>query len=343
MPLSSGRGRSGFSSGASRQEQPPSGPASRSNGQTCPHNLTVPFSWPLLSRLALLLAIFLTACTAHASPPPPVNPVSSATLNSAALDATAGAIERATRQAQATLDFEATATQAASQTRQAYQLTRSAIKTAAIRPAQATLSALPEAGLAFAEVFGDNQAGWREGHFSDEKMTGDLSIADGQYTWQIDPRDDVLLTSWPAAGKSYADFQALAEASGDPQSGAFTLGIVFRQQDERNFYYFGVSNSGNPRFNVVRDGQNDETLFDEIPAYNSTEPVILRVYTLGSYFIFLVNGQIVGATSDARYPSGRLGLGVEAFQQGSSVAVYFRSFEVRAPETSGMPRTNSTP
>jgi len=282
----------------------------------------------------ILLTLLLTACTIapSQSPTPALPPSPSLPPNAADRDATAGAIERVTRQAQLTLEAHATQTQSYLQTWQAFDATttaRHATQTATIQQAQATVQAWPQWPLAFVDIFGENRYRWRAGSYADDILSYNLALGNGQYTWQVDSREDIILTAWPDSETTCADFHALAEGWFDPDSGATLFGIVFRQQDEQNFYFFGLSNGGTPRFTVVQNGGRDSILYDEVSDYEGA--VRLEVYARGSQLILLVNGRVVGVANDRRYPGGRVGLGAQAFQQGSEIKVFFRLFEVHTP------------
>jgi hypothetical protein len=290
-----------------------------------------PGSWRFATLL--ILGFLLAGCQASTATLTSALPVPAfSTPNAAERDATAGVIERLTRQALSTLEAQATGTQSAVKSEQAFLATRDAhhaAQTAAIQAARATVQAWPQWPLAFADIFRTNQNRWREGTSSDDILTYHLSLRDGHYTWQIDSREDYTLTAWPAGLEVVADFHALAEGWFDPKSGAATLGIVFRQQDEQNFYYFGLANSETPRFVIVQNGGCDSVLFDEIP--RTDEVHRLEVYAQASQFIFLVDNRVVGFANDHRFPVGRVGLGAQAFQQGGWISVEFRNFDLHTP------------
>ncbi len=269
-------------------------------------------------------------------------PTPTPTISAAQIDATAGAEARATRQAQAALDADATATAQAIQEATATagaQATEEAIANAtATAEAQATATAV---GLIldsqqtwrvrFSDPFDDNRNGWHTGDIKESSLTAKRRIAKGQYVWNITSQHDIFWSTWPDRGKTFGDFYASVEGQVLKGGAVPSYGLVFRLGDENDFYYFGINDDGNYRFDVYEGGQTTG-----LPIVYGTDAIHaggvnrLAVSASGPHFILLVNDQVVGVFDDDLFASGAIGLGMTAYEQGGEASVAFDNFEVRA-------------
>jgi hypothetical protein len=57
----------------------------------------------------------------------------------------------------------------------------------------------------------------------------------------------------------------------------------------------------------------------------------LAVSATGSQFILLIDDQVAQVVEDKRFAAGKIGLGMDAFQQGGPAEVIFDNLEIRAP------------
>jgi len=278
------------------------------------------------------------------TPPPPERQVEgpAPTLSAAQVDATSGAISRATAAVQATRDAQATAaekakqdataTAAAEATKQAArQATRTAEAEATATAASLILASQKAWPVALSDSFDDNRNSWHTGSIRQTGFNAQRRLADGQYSWNITSQHDIFWSTWPDRGQTFADFYASVDGH-STRDGAPTYGLIFRLVDENNFYYFGLNDDGYYHFDVYEDGDNVS-----LPIVFGAEAARrggvnrLAVSASGSHFILLVNDQVVGAMGDDRFGEGEIGLGMTAYEQGGEASVVFDNFEVHAP------------
>ena len=278
------------------------------------------------------------------TPPPPERQVEgpAPTLSAAQVDATSGAISRATAAVQATRAAQATATEKANQdttaTAAAEATEQAAREATATAEAQATataasliLASQKAWPVAFSDSFDDNRNGWHRGDIKQTSFTAQRRLSDGQYFWSITSQHDIFWSTWPDRGQTFGDFYASVDGQ-STADGAPTYGLIFRLVDENNFYYFGLDDDGYYHFDVYENGDNVS-----LPIVFSTEAARrgavnrLAVSATGSNFILLVNDQVVGAMGDDRFGEGETGLGMTAYEQGGEASVVFDNLEVRAP------------
>lgn len=101
-----------------------------------------------------------------------------------------------------------------------------------------------------------------------------------------------------------------------PLGGAY--GLILRQHDSSNFYYFGLSSEGLFSFTRVASGQ-----VQEIIPWTSSEAILklgylnrIRVEARGELFTFTVNGKVLATVEDATFADGQVLLFAASFDEG---------------------------
>lgn len=142
--------------------------------------------------------------------------------------------------------------------------------------------------LLYAAAFDDFLDEWQqyEGRLEARVVEGMLRIG----------ADDVDERPYSVAGPYFADFdlQLQARPVAGPENNGY--GVVFRQQDPANLYWFLISSDGYYSFYRIVDGV-DKKLSDWIPSsliYPGLDVTnLIRVVAQGQQFRFFVNGQPV--------------------------------------------------
>lgn len=287
-----------------------------------------------LVGLALMFA-FVAACDVTPTEQPTIVPTLTLVSND---NATSGAIQRSTRQAQATLnaqatlDAQATATAAASQTAQAQAYATATVM--ARVTGQAVFAAKSAWPKVFSESFKDNALGWPLGVTTDTSPVVTAKIADGSYQWSVVvPHGNSYINLIPKKGAEFSAFYASVTVqfvtgdAGDQTS----YGLVFRNV-ERDYGFFGISSSGDFRILEVDGGgiasldQESTELIDTHPG----QPNRIAVVAIGPDFVFLINDQVVGQMN-AQLDPGQIGLGVDALSRADQAQVQFSDLEITAP------------
>jgi len=179
--------------------------------------------------------------------------------------------------------------------------------------------------LIFTESFIDNANGWTNGN------NGDFGyyLSAGQY--YIDPlnnkyADRILL---PITEK-LDDFIIGIEAGeeGTSQSGAY--GVVLREVDHENGYYFLVYNGGKYTFYKLRNDEvvyiipwTDSDLIKKDISLNS-----ISVLCEGSKFTFFINGNKVDSCEDSTFAKGSVGIAACAYESDSLPYIAFDNINI---------------
>jgi hypothetical protein len=206
--------------------------------------------------------------------------------------------------------------------------------------AQATLDALQPVlakeqswPVIFLDPFMDNNNHWQTGDVRDKYVTGNRSIGDGFYTWNVTAVQGTSDFSFPDLSDQ-TDFFAsvdikLNSMPDDPDADA---GMALRYNSgDQSWYYFSVNDKGQYYFGWY-DGTDWYNLIPETDsaAIHPGGTNRLAVGVRGAQFIFLINGQVVDHFIDESQKSGGIGVGINLPNMGEKGNVSFSNFQVSA-------------
>ncbi len=169
----------------------------------------------------------------------------------------------------------------------------------------------------------------------DEDETVRYAFEEGRYLITVKPTDQI---AWSLAEGTYADnlaIQVVTTVESDPEQAAG--GIMFRYQDEANFYLYTVSGNG---FYSLELLENDQwiTLIDWTPseaiavgsASSSASTNTLRVEVASNRIALFVNNIRLEETIDSTFTGGEVGLVTSTFDLGNG-RVAFRDLLITQP------------
>lgn len=180
--------------------------------------------------------------------------------------------------------------------------------------------------------FSNNDNNWLVGNHTSEYFAPlNQVITDGRYRWEAETsRPSSLSTAW-LMGYQVSDFHLIA--NGKHIRGSKTgssWGVVFRVHDNRNCYWFHMTDSQLFAVSVVKDGkwQNlvEWTRTDAIKPNGVNQ---LEVNAREAHFIFLINGQIVSEVDDHSFGHGLVGLAIEGYTAGEKTVFDFIDITLR--------------
>jgi hypothetical protein len=186
----------------------------------------------------------------------------------------------------------------------------------------------------FTDQFTDNTHKWPTGDVRDNYITGNRSLSNNVYTWNVTSVQSAFDSSFPNLDDQ-TDFSASVDMKyitmpDDPDADA---GLVFRYNStDQTWYYFSVNDNGQYYFGWY-NGTDWNSLIPETDslAIHSGESNRLTVGVRGSQFIFLINGQMVDHFIDENLKSGSVGLGVNLPKTGEKASIEFNNFTVASP------------
>ncbi len=164
------------------------------------------------------------------------------------------------------------------------------------------------------------------GFTAEQTDAGDYRFENGAYVIEAFEADQIV---WQVINTMVDDASFEIEATvSKPRSAAVAL--LFRYQDNQNFYILSVDGTGRYRvaryvddaFSVLRDWTSS-------PSINAAgSPNRLKIEMAGDELTFYCNGQRLTTLRDSAFQSGELAFGTETFDEGQGV-VRFSNLLVR--------------
>ena len=188
--------------------------------------------------------------------------------------------------------------------------------------------------LIYSDDFNDSETGWGE------VFEPDTVRQYGGSRYHIIAKGNDVFT-WSKLGRDFADFVLEMDAAQDQGPSNNSYGLLFRIEDEKHFYRFGISGDG---FYFL-----DKSVASEwVPVIDWTEsPYInrgqasnrLKVTCAGSRITLHVNDQHLTTITDDSYDHGDIGLFAASFAE-PNVHITFDNLKVWATKgTLAVPRT----
>ena len=156
-------------------------------------------------------------------------------------------------------------------------------------------------------------------------------IADGRYRWEAKvSRANSISKVW-LGDYRVSDFHLTVNCKhilGTRANSAW--GLIFRVQDNQNYYWFRMTDSKFFAVSVAEDSQ-----WRDVVAWTRTETIKpngvnqLEVIARETHFVFLINGQIVSEVDDDRFSQGLVGLAIEGYTAGEKITFDFLDFTLR--------------
>jgi hypothetical protein len=178
--------------------------------------------------------------------------------------------------------------------------------------------------LPFTEDFSTPNNGWKTASDSAIK----ISQQDGALHFTINDLDTIAWST--PKDKRFGDFMLDVDATQVDGPNDNTYGVIFRYQDDRNFYRLDISGDGYFAVFKRKDG-----VWDKVQDYLETAAVKqgnatnhLQVIAKGNQFAFNVNGQAVKTFSDKDFPNGNVGVTAGTLFDNAGVHIAFDNLQV---------------
>ena len=158
-------------------------------------------------------------------------------------------------------------------------------------------------------------------------------IADGRYHWEAATSKPNSISPMWLTSYQVLDFHLIVNGKQIMGNGKGSgWGLIFRIQDNQNYYSFRVTDSQSFGVSVQKEGQwlilVDWTKTDAIKPNGVNQ---LEVLARGSNFIFTINGQVVSEVDDDHFRQGLVGLAIEGYTPGEKIIFDFIDVTLREP------------
>ncbi|MHB9034800.1 MAG: hypothetical protein ACYC6L_17355 [Anaerolineae bacterium] len=206
---------------------------------------------------------------------------------------------------------------------------------ATARPTPAPVSAksdyLPAGSQILADDFSDPASGFPQDQTDEYAM----AYQDGAYNLSINAAS---LIAWGAANLDISDFVVEVKAEKISGSDDGDFGLIYRFQDDSNFYVFKVVDKGSYSVSALIDNEWYEVLpWTESDYINHGGVNTIAVVAYGDEFSFFINGTLVDSVVDKTFTSGDIALFGSTYNEGGLEVKYsdLKVWEVAAGWTGG--------
>jgi predicted RNA-binding Zn-ribbon protein involved in translation (DUF1610 family) len=184
--------------------------------------------------------------------------------------------------------------------------------------------------------FSSNDNNWPVGNQTSEYFAKlNRTIADGRYRWETETgRPNSISPAW-LMGYQVSDFHLMANCkhiSGSKANSSW--GVIFRIQDNQNYYSFRLTDTQFFAFSMIKDDQ-----WSNLVDWTRTEAIKpngvnqLEVIARDTHFTFTINGQVVSEVDDGYFSRGLVGLAIEGYTTGEKVIYDFIDVILRERKT----------
>jgi len=181
------------------------------------------------------------------------------------------------------------------------------------------------------DTFDSNKNSWVVKQSDDEYALTTYKIADGNYTWDATAHKSFI--GWVTAdSKSIGDFYLSVEVKQTSGPDSADYGVIFREDANSNFYYFGINEQG--QYVLYLYNNDWSTLIDwtQSDLIQPGGPNKITVLGEGSHFIFFINDQYLTEITDESIKSGTTALAIELSNADDNAVFQFDNFELRVPK-----------
>jgi len=197
---------------------------------------------------------------------------------------------------------------------------------------QPVLPAQSEWPLLWQTTFTGTETGWETGQLEGSSASVSAGISYGVYRLEFTPEEGGLVlfreTSAPPVSDFFMDVDVRQlECPADAE-----IGLLFRFQDEDNFYYLGINSLRELWVEVRQDGVWSELLDGKrVDAFQPCAWNRISILAEGNDFQVFVNAEFAAQFSDDRIPSGGLALGGWLARPEETAVFEFDTIELRTP------------
>lgn len=180
------------------------------------------------------------------------------------------------------------------------------------------------------DMFDSNQNNWLVEESDDEYSLTKYEVVDGIYRWDVTAHQPFI--GWVRGDKELlTDFYLSVDARQVEGADTADYGVIFREDDNSNFYYFGISDQG--AYVLYMYYEEWVTMIDWTDTDLIKPGDVNRIAVLGegSHFTFFINDRYLIDITDETIPSGNTALAVELAEENDRAVFEFDNFELRAP------------
>ncbi len=182
--------------------------------------------------------------------------------------------------------------------------------------------------VVLADTFDSNKNKWLNESADDEFAKVDYQVKDGKYKWDVTTHKSFI--GWVRANtKALTDFHLSVEVRQVSGPATADYGVVFREDENGNFYYFGINESGQYILYEYFGEWNTLIDFTKTDLIRPGEVNRITVIAEGPQFTFFINDQYLASFTDEHIAKGRVALAIEMVEENDEGVFEFDNFEIR--------------
>jgi hypothetical protein len=181
------------------------------------------------------------------------------------------------------------------------------------------------------DTFDSNKNDWYIKPGDDDYAKTSYEIANGKYTWDATAHKG-FIDRVSISDKSLSDFYLSVDSTQVSGPNTADHGVVFREDANSNFYYFGIDEQGEYAlylFNKDWSTLIDWTASDLIQTGESNR---ITVIGTGSHFVFFINDQYLTEITDDSIKSGSTALAIELAAENDHAVFEFDNVALNTPK-----------
>ena len=203
--------------------------------------------------------------------------------------------------------------------------------TATAEALQTRLAAAAGWPVAFQDTYEDNRNDWAEGEDKGDLADVAWAMENGKFRWEAAAHQGVVWWNYPTSSQ-VEDFYLSIDTRLIEAAATAYLGVIFRMDDETNYYAFFVNNGGEMSLDQhSADGWETLISWTSCPALRLNQVNRIEVLGEGDHFSFWINGDLATQYQHDAYTLGYAGVAIGLEETGDSGVFEFDNFELRAP------------
>jgi len=180
------------------------------------------------------------------------------------------------------------------------------------------------------DTFENNANDWLLESSDDEFASTNYEIVDGKYRWEATAHQAFIGWVRPDM-ETLTDFYLSVDTRQENGPDTADFGLIFREDEDSNFYYFGISDGGEYVLYMLYGEWSTLIDWTKTELIQSGRSNRITVIGEGSHFIFFINDQYLTEFTDDSIPEGLTALAVELSEEGDQGVFEFDNFELRKP------------
>jgi hypothetical protein len=180
------------------------------------------------------------------------------------------------------------------------------------------------------DTFDSNENDWLVKSSDDEYALTTYEILEGKYRWDMTAHKSFIGWVRPDRKKT-TNFYLSVEIQKTEGSDTADYGVIFREDDDSNFYYFGINDQGEYVLYLFFEKWDTLINWKKTELIRPAEVNRLTVIGEGSHFTFFINDQYLTEFTDDKIPLGSTALAIELSEENDHAIFEFDNFELRIP------------